>query len=576
MNELLNNRYQIVSTLGRGGFGETFLAEDTYMPSRRHCVIKQLKPLIDNPQIEELIRDRFQREAATLEALGEGHSQIPTLYAYFVEAGQYYLVQEWVEGRTLVSCIQQQGTFSEEATRELLLNLLPILDSIHSRGIIHRDIKPDNIILRQRDGLPVLIDFGAVRETMGTQINSQGNPTSSIVIGTPGYMPSEQAAGRPIFSSDLYSLALTAIYMLTRLVPQQLPMDASTGEIIFPAIAISPNLKAVLERASQSHPRDRFPSARAMLDALQSQASPATQWNPQAATLPPPEEPATAFSPPRAEIPPTLPFPPTTTARKSPIHPSYFIAGGLISGAIAIGFFLFQLLATQRSRTIELNYQSSVASPADNPNYAWLSQRQVVDADLIGKTAFELDIMRNSIFARYGRKFDSPELQAYFNNQAWYKGRYEAATFPDSLLSKLEMQNANYILSYQDKNNLHWIKNKEQSTQKPSPKQAIEDYFNEINNGRYEVAWNQLSPRLSNDRNQHPQGYTSYTDWWKTVDRVDLEDVKIFEEGVEVARLEVRIKYHLKSGRISSNSMRIKLIWDGSSQRWLLDDVKAL
>ncbi len=98
---LLNNRYRVLQTLGGGGFGNTFLAEDTYMPSGRRCVIKQLKPVTHDPQAYQMVQERFQREAAVLEDLGEGNNQIPRLYAYFTEAGQFYLLQEWIQVDTL-------------------------------------------------------------------------------------------------------------------------------------------------------------------------------------------------------------------------------------------------------------------------------------------------------------------------------------------------------------------------------------------------------------------------------------------------------------------------------------------
>ncbi|RMG06455.1 MAG: serine/threonine protein kinase, partial [Cyanobacteria bacterium J055] len=175
----LNNRYQILKELGEGGFGKTFLAEDTQMPSGRYCVIKQLKPVAENSQIYQLVQERFQREAAILEDLGTGHPQIPTLYAYFREADLFYLVREWIEGETLTQKMQNWGVMSESTVKSLLVNLLPVFEYIHTRRIVHRDVKPDNIILRSSDNLPILIDFGAVRETMGTVVNSQGNPTSS-------------------------------------------------------------------------------------------------------------------------------------------------------------------------------------------------------------------------------------------------------------------------------------------------------------------------------------------------------------------------------------------------------------
>jgi len=274
---LLNNRYRVIRTLGSGGFGETFLAEDTQMPSNRCCVIKQLKPIHHNPQIYQLVQQRFQREAAILEELGGSSDRIPTLYAYFQLNGQFYLVQEWIEGDTLTAKFRQQGIFSESAVQEILVSLLPVLEYIHSKHIVHRDIKPDNIILRHRDGKPVLIDFGAVRETMGTMVSSSGSPTTgSIIIGTPGYMPSEQAMGRPVYVSDLYSLGITAIYLLTGKQPQELEIDSHTREILWhsDALNVSPTLAGVIDQAITYHPRDRFTSATAMLEALQSRVNP--------------------------------------------------------------------------------------------------------------------------------------------------------------------------------------------------------------------------------------------------------------------------------------------------------------
>ncbi|WP_392477280.1 protein kinase [Nostoc sp. C110] len=270
---LLNNRYQVIQVIGAGGFGETFLAEDVHMPSRRRCVIKQLKPITNNdPQNYQLIQQRFEREAATLEYLGESSNQIPKLYAYFSENGQFYLVQEWIHGQTLTKIVEAKGFESEVAVRQILLSLLSVLNYVHSKGIIHRDIKPENIILRSVDNKPVLIDFGAVKETIRSVVNSSGYPTRSLVIGTPGYMPSEQAVGRPVYATDIYSLGLTAIYLLTGKHPQELQTDLKTGEILWQEHApnVSSQLAAVLNQAIKPHAGDRYSTASKMLHALQS------------------------------------------------------------------------------------------------------------------------------------------------------------------------------------------------------------------------------------------------------------------------------------------------------------------
>ena len=144
MQPLLKHRYQLLEVLSDGGFGQTFLAEDTDMPSRRRCVIKKLKP-IANADKFQLVQERFEREAAILERLGEFSDQIPKLYAYFTENQKLYLVQELIEGLTLHEKVQQEGALSEGTVKDLLTSLMNVLIYVHEQKIIHRDIKPNNI-----------------------------------------------------------------------------------------------------------------------------------------------------------------------------------------------------------------------------------------------------------------------------------------------------------------------------------------------------------------------------------------------------------------------------------------------
>ena len=273
---LVSNRYRVVRELGKGGFGTTSLVEDTQLPSGRRCVLKELLPVESSAEIYTLVKQRFEREAVILEELGNLTLQIPSLYAYFAENNKFYLVQEYVEGETIAQKVQSQGVMSDAAVREWVMGLLPVLAVVHDRKIIHRDIKPENVILRQRDHKPVLIDFGAVRETMGTLINPNGQSTQSIVIGTPGFMASEQAAGRAVFASDLYSLGLTAIYALTGKMPQGLQTDPMTGNVQWRQYApsVSAGLAAVIDRAIAPVSRDRFQTSGQMLDELLRSDSP--------------------------------------------------------------------------------------------------------------------------------------------------------------------------------------------------------------------------------------------------------------------------------------------------------------
>lgn len=271
---LIGHQYLVINELGSGAYGTTFLVEDTRSPSRRRCVLKQLKP-ISNPEHYGFIIKRFEREAAVLERLGEGgNGQIPKLFAYFVEAGFCYIVQELIEGRTLTSHIKERIKYSEAEVVDFLLNILPVIDFIHSQQIIHRDIKPDNIIIRE-NGKPVLIDFGIVKEVMN--LDSVGNPTSSVVAGTPAFMPLEQAAGKPVFASDLYSIAMTAICMLSGKSPLQMT-DRLTGDLNWRVhTEVSDQVAGVLEKATRHNFKERYLTAREMLDALTKAISPARQ-----------------------------------------------------------------------------------------------------------------------------------------------------------------------------------------------------------------------------------------------------------------------------------------------------------
>ncbi|MEL7333943.1 MAG: serine/threonine-protein kinase, partial [Cyanobacteria bacterium J06560_2] len=270
---LLNHRYDIIRDLAEGSFGKTFLAEDTQMPTRQRCVIKQLKPVNDDrPGVVQLIQERFAREAAVLEAVGQGHSQIPRLLAYFhlgdETERQFYLVQEWVQGTPLSERVHTP--WSEGKVYELLVSALGAIAHVHSQNIIHRDIKPDNIIIRESDNLPCLIDFGAVKELMNTVVSPAKSQASSVVIGTLGFMSPEQAVGRPVFSSDLYSLAMTAIYLLTARSPLEIPTDSRNGRLLWTPLApaVSPRFAGILTRAIHPSAPTRFASASDMLAVL--------------------------------------------------------------------------------------------------------------------------------------------------------------------------------------------------------------------------------------------------------------------------------------------------------------------
>jgi len=267
--QLLKSRYRIVRPLAESGFAQTFLGEDVLIPSKRKCIIKRFAFSSNDPKIQDQMLERFEREAINLERLAEHSDQVPDLYAHFADNGSFYLVQEYIEGDTIATRVANQGRFPETAVKELLRNLLIVLKCVHAHSLIHRDIKPANIVIRETDNKLFLIDFGAIKEIARTIIDPFGNPSTTLVIGTPGYMPTEQGLGRPVFASDLYCLGLTAIFMLTGKPPKDL-CDLRSGEIVWRnhASEVSSSFCEILERAIKPNFRERFPEATDMLNAL--------------------------------------------------------------------------------------------------------------------------------------------------------------------------------------------------------------------------------------------------------------------------------------------------------------------
>ena len=212
----LAERYYAKSILGQGGFGRTFLAVDDFKPSKPPCVIKQFLPQAQGTATLEKAAQLFDQEAQRLELLGK-HSQIPELLAYFTADNRQYLIQEFIEGDTLQQQLDNQGAFTENQIISLLEDLLPVLDFVHQNQVIHRDIKPENIIRRASDNKLVLVDFGASKQVQRTSLSVTGT-----VIGSAAYCAPEQAMGKPQYGSDLYSLGVTCLYLLTQVSPSNL------------------------------------------------------------------------------------------------------------------------------------------------------------------------------------------------------------------------------------------------------------------------------------------------------------------------------------------------------------------
>ncbi|MEP6517746.1 protein kinase domain-containing protein [Microcoleus vaginatus] len=271
---LLRARYRVIEPLGQGGFGATFLAKDISLPGQPSCVVKQLRPSSSSPRVLEMARELFKREAKTLGQLGD-HPQVPRLLDYFETEQQFYLVQEYVKGSTLKQEVKHSGRFNESDVKNFLLEILPVVQYIHSQGVIHRDIKPANIIRRVQDGHLVLIDFGAVKDQVSQTIlldPADQSANTKFSVGTFSFAPPEQMALRPIFASDIYAVGMTCLYLLTGKSPKDLDFDGVTGEIVWqPHVQVSPNFARILEKMLKPMVGHRFQSAADVLRALSGQ-----------------------------------------------------------------------------------------------------------------------------------------------------------------------------------------------------------------------------------------------------------------------------------------------------------------
>jgi eukaryotic-like serine/threonine-protein kinase len=273
--EILYRRYRIIDKLGCGGFAVTYKAQDLQNPENPPCVIKEIPfPKSENPRVLEKARRRFQREANALETLGND-PRIPELFDRFEENGNFYLVQEFIEGTPLSQELIQGQQWTEAKTIALLREILEILTFIHQADVIHRDITPSNLIRRTNDGKIVLIDFGAVKEISTLTSNSTGKIVTSQAIGTTGYMPPEQYDPRlsPQPCNDIYPVGVIAFQALTGRPAISLIKDCLNGEFVWDnstSDRVSNDLKKILNQMVRFDFTQRYKSATEVLQDLDS------------------------------------------------------------------------------------------------------------------------------------------------------------------------------------------------------------------------------------------------------------------------------------------------------------------
>ena len=260
---LLDQRYRGVQPIGAGSFGRTFLAVDEANPTKLSCVVKQFIP--QNSHTSDRVMELFFREATQLDGLGT-HPQIPELLDYLEQDQIVYLVQTFVDGQNLEQELDAEGAFDERKIRHLLMEFLPLLQFVHEYQVIHRDIKPANIIRQRSDDKLILVDFGAARSVTETFVTKTGT-----VIGSAAYIAPEQLMGKAVYASDLYSLGVTCIHLLTHIHPFDLYSFSEDAWVWrdFLTTPVSDSLGNILDRLLERATKRRYQSAIEILQEVQ-------------------------------------------------------------------------------------------------------------------------------------------------------------------------------------------------------------------------------------------------------------------------------------------------------------------
>ena len=279
-NTLYNGGYSIIKSIGRGGFGVTYLAEQSV--TKRKVCIKEFFPknyykresdsaviTLVSEGFEELMtrfKSKFLKEAQTIAELD--HPNIVSVYDAFEENGTAYYVMEYLEGESLHEMVKRRGSLSEAEAVEYIIAIANALDYLHQRRIMHLDVKPANIVVRNKDKRPILIDFGLSKH----YDQYSGDATSTTLVGVShGYAPIEQyqQGGVSTFSpeTDIYSLGATLYYLVTGITPPQALVVADDGLPSLPK-HISNNIVSAINQSMVDKRKDRLHSIKAFLDVL--------------------------------------------------------------------------------------------------------------------------------------------------------------------------------------------------------------------------------------------------------------------------------------------------------------------
>lgn len=271
--EKLEERYEILGFVGKGGFSKVFLIKDKVLD--RKCALKILYGELFETDPEMI--ERFKREAKFYAELE--HPNIVPIYDMGIYNRVPYLIMKYIEGKTLKQLIEERAPITTEEIIHIAEGLLSALAYMHRKGVVHRDIKPGNVIIEKETQRVILADFGLAR-----RIESDSHLThTGQLLGTPYYVSPEQAKGeKASFASDVYSVGITLFEMATGKLPftGETPLQVLWKHVKEPLPSpsklnpnIHPQLEAIIKRASEKNPKRRYRNADEMLQDLRALAA---------------------------------------------------------------------------------------------------------------------------------------------------------------------------------------------------------------------------------------------------------------------------------------------------------------
>ncbi len=473
----IDDKYRIESKLGEGGMGAVYRATRLMIGDEVAIKVLHSAQVSDSQAIE-----RFRREAQAAARLK--HPNVVTIHDFGVSnKNLVYLVMELVEGESLSSLIKQQGALASSTAGEIISQVCAALGEAHRRNIVHRDLKPDNIIVTTSPtGLRVkVLDFG-IAKLRDLSLTASNLTQTGTILGTPRYMSPEQCMDEELDGrSDIYSLGIVLYEMLAGTVPFNSPSLA--GLLMQHVNQTPPSLRAAnahiseavertvmraLEKQRQARPQTVEALAKELRDAIYDTNRAETSGNRQAPTNP---VPAMATSS-RANaglattvamaIPATTPSPrsPVTTTHRASNRSVPLLIGGVLILLSALGAATWILFA--RGGTVPIANTGKQDSPATdtrgtgNPDSSLalrgedkvLAGDALSEGDLSGLSLADIRRLRNTIFARHGRIFETSELQAYFASRPWYR---PMSDYSDANLTSKDRENLRVILAAENR-----------------------------------------------------------------------------------------------------------------------------